>query len=173
MDTHSPAYNYVNDTNSDFETPMPPPNQHPLINLSEVIATTILSDESKDSFLTDDLANLTDVFDPSKESSNLNGSSISPDHVKLCGDKYRVNRRSTLSSCEILELDSKETSTSMITTTSQFLSSTPGPSYTKVSLMLNKSYLPINLCIYIVGRCIFLKNGQIYFVIIMEKNMFV
>lgn len=117
MDAHHIAYNYIDDIESDLEKPVPPPHQPPLIDLSEIVATTILSDESKDSFLSDDLDNLTDLFDPSKESTDFNESSVSPDHVVLCGDKYRVRHRSALSSCEILELE--ETDNSITTNKSQ------------------------------------------------------
>lgn len=117
------VYHYVDDIESDSEKTSPSPGQPPVIDLSEVIANTIFSDHSEDSSLTDDLDNMTDVFDPCK--TDLDDSSMSQEHVLLCGDKLHVRHRSALSSIEVLEFDSEENDVSIVTNSCQPLSSTP------------------------------------------------
>lgn len=119
------TFHYVDDIESDSKRTAPSPVLPPVIDLSQVIATTIFNDPSRDSSFTDDLADLTDVFDPSKESTDFEDSGLSQDQVVLCGDKLNVRQRCALSSCEVLELDTDDTDVSMTTDSSHPMTSTP------------------------------------------------
>ena len=121
METH----HYVDNIESDSKRTAPSPVLPPVIDLSQVIATTIFNEPSRDSSFTDDLADLTDVFDPSKESTDFEDSGLSQDQVVLCGDKLNVRQRCALSSCEVLELDTDDTDASMTTDSSHPMTSTP------------------------------------------------
>ncbi|XP_062612669.1 uncharacterized protein LOC134274399 [Saccostrea cucullata] len=134
MEVHYPAYHYIDDIESATERSMSTIGQPPVIDLSEVIATTILSDNSKDTSFSDDLADLTDVFDPSKESTDFDDSGVSQDHVVLCGENVRVRHRSALSSCEVLELDEEIEPPKVTNKTQPLKTSTPATVHSQTML---------------------------------------